>query len=269
MSAGVDVEVLATGYQLAEAPRVDADGGVWFTDALGGGIHRWSPDGVEVVVPKRRGVGGLALHADSGVVCGGRDLRHVRPGEPDRVLWSPPEEVRVINDLCAIPGGAIVFGVLRFLPFAAEDPVPGEFRHLDADHECIYVTDILWANGCGVDEARSCIYFCDYANGNVWCRDPEGVRLLATTPNGHADGLAVDAEGGVWVAAGDRGSVIRFTPDGALADEVHIGGFVASLAFDGADAMYVTTAAAGGGTEGSLLRLPAPVPGPRHLLATV
>src|SRR3712207_7843375 len=49
-------EVLADGYQLAEAPRVADDGSVFFTDVLGGGVYRWTAgEGVDVVVPKRRG----------------------------------------------------------------------------------------------------------------------------------------------------------------------------------------------------------------------
>ena len=63
----MNIEVLADGYQLVEAPRADGHGAVWFTDVLGGGIHRWSDGRVDTVVPKRRGVGGLALHADQAV----------------------------------------------------------------------------------------------------------------------------------------------------------------------------------------------------------
>ena len=52
-------EVLATGYQLAEAPTIDHDGTLVFSDVLGGGVYRWNgSDNVATVVPKRRGVGG-------------------------------------------------------------------------------------------------------------------------------------------------------------------------------------------------------------------
>src|SRR3712207_9300667 len=95
-------EVLADGYQLAEAPRVADDGSVFFADVLGGGVYRWTAgEGVDVVVPKRRGVGGLALHADGGVVCGGRDLVHVAPDGTNRVLFDLPDGVPGFNDLCA------------------------------------------------------------------------------------------------------------------------------------------------------------------------
>ena len=52
------MEELLSGYSLLEGPTVDAEGGVYFSDVIKGGVYRWSPDGVEQVVPKRRGVGG-------------------------------------------------------------------------------------------------------------------------------------------------------------------------------------------------------------------
>src|SRR5262245_53505358 len=81
------METLAFGYGLAEAPRVDEQGRLYFSDVLGGGVYRWSPDGtVATVVPKRRGVGGLVLHADGGLVVTGRDVVHVRDGESRPLL---------------------------------------------------------------------------------------------------------------------------------------------------------------------------------------
>ena len=42
-------------------------------------MYHLAPDGaLATLVPKRRGVGGIALHAEGGVVCSGRDLIHVR-----------------------------------------------------------------------------------------------------------------------------------------------------------------------------------------------
>jgi sugar lactone lactonase YvrE len=63
------MEAIAWGYTFLEAPRADGEGRLYFSDIIAGGVYRWSPDGtVETVIPKRRGVGGLVLHADGGVV---------------------------------------------------------------------------------------------------------------------------------------------------------------------------------------------------------
>src|SRR5256885_2087669 len=39
------METIAYGYGLVEAPRVDENGNLYFSDALGGGVYRRSPDG--------------------------------------------------------------------------------------------------------------------------------------------------------------------------------------------------------------------------------
>jgi sugar lactone lactonase YvrE len=267
-------EVLADGYVLAEAPRVDADGNVFFTDALGGGVHRWSPtEGVDVAaVPERRGAGGLALHRDGGFVVSGRDLTHVAPDGTARVVFDRPEGVIGFNDICALPTGALLAGALRYRPFAGDPPVPGEFWHVDANgvgagagDASIDVPDIEWANGCGasVDPPRT--YACDYSSGRIWMRDPDGLHLFATTPNGEVDGLALDDEGCVWVALASDGRIARYQLDGTLDAVLDVEGvdFVTSLAFDG-DTLYVTTT-----QPGQLLRAAAPIPGPRHFETTL
>jgi gluconolactonase len=58
--------------------------------------------------------------------------------------------------------------------------------------------------------------------------------VFCEVPRGSADGLAVDAEGGVWVALGDAGAVARFGADGTLDELVQMpAGFVSSLSFGG------------------------------------
>jgi gluconolactonase len=93
------MERVASGYGLAEAPVAAPDGGVYFSDVLGGGVYHFSPRTGEVatVVAKRRGVGGMVLHADGGLVMTGRDVVHVLNGQ-DRTLYSDPD-VADFNDV--------------------------------------------------------------------------------------------------------------------------------------------------------------------------
>jgi len=87
------METVAAGFGLVEAPRADAAGNVYFSDVTQGGVYRLAPDGARsTVVPKRRGIGGLVLHADGGVVVSGRDVVHVRDGE--RRAWTFPASWR-------------------------------------------------------------------------------------------------------------------------------------------------------------------------------
>ena len=244
-------ETLAHGFALAEGPCVDDQGGVYFSDVVNGGVHRWSEaDGVVTVVPKRRGVGGIVLHADGGVVVSGRDVSHVRDQET-RTLFSAPEGVTGFNDITADSDGRVYAGALRFKPFAGESPVPGEVWLIYREQEAMpFFGGIEWPNGIGLSPDGGTVYTCDYASGELLAHlavavSPATPDVLARSPAGSADGLAVDGLGGVWVALGQGGGIARFEPDGSLDHILDVpASFVSSCCFGGPDMrdLYVTTA---------------------------
>lgn len=245
------MEALAWGYGLVEAPCVDEHGAVYFSDVLEGGVHRWSPGGsaafpVETVIPKRRGVGGMCLHADGGLVVSGRDLVHVRDGESRTLLEL--DGVTGFNDLTVGPEGEVYVGALRFKPFAGEHPVAGEVWRVAAPGEAREVVGgIRWANGIGLSPDGRVLYACDFASGEVIaCELATGQRrVFARTASGDADGLAVDVEGAIWVALGSGGGVGRFSASGEPEEVLDVpAGFVSSLCFGGPDGrdLYITTA---------------------------
>jgi sugar lactone lactonase YvrE len=83
-------------------------------------------------------------------------------------------------------------------------------------------------------------------------------RTFAEMPAGSADGLAVDQEGGVWVALGAADYVARFNPDGSLERKFDVPAtFVSSLCFGGPDMrdLYITTG------DGKLRRGRSDIPG--------
>ena len=266
------METLAFGYGLAEAPRVDAAGNLYFSDAIEGGVYRRTPEGtLSVVVPRRRGVGGLVLHAEGGVVITGRDVSHVRGGET-RVLLTV-EGVLGFNDLTTDAAGRVFVGSLRSSALQSEERVPGELWRIDGAGQAVEVyRDVAFANGVGFSPDERTIYHSNYSEGVVLAHDltADGVavkrRVFARLPRGNPDGLAVDETGGVWVALGAGGGIARFTPGGKLDHVLAVPApFVASLCFGGADRrdLYVTTS---GNTEhperrGTIFRTRADVPG--------
>ena len=270
------MEALAWGYGLVEAPCVGADGSVYFSDVLGGGVHRWSPGGtVETVLPKRRGIGGMLLHADGGLVVSGRDVAHVKDGQTRTLLAL--EGVTGFNDMAADSKGRIYVGTLRFRPFAGEHPVPGEVWRIDSEDEAVeLLAGIDWANGIGFSPDGATLYACDFARGEVVAFEPAtgGRRVFARSPSGDADGLAVDVDGGVGVALGTGGGVGRFSREGTLDEVVDVpAGFVSSLCFGGEDMrdLYVTTAdnTQDPDRQGTLFRTRLDVPGLPVAAATV
>jgi sugar lactone lactonase YvrE len=232
------VRTLAEGFVLAEAPVAGPDGELYFSDAVAGGAHRIDPDGtVTVVIPKRRGIGGMALHRDGGLVVTGRTVQHGH----SELLGAQPG-VTGFNDMGVAPDGTIWAGALTFNPMAGEQPAPGAlFKGLAR----IETPAVRWPNGIGFSPDGTTAYLADFAEGTIHAGPVDGaLEPWAQSPRGSADGLAVDEEGGVWVALGPGAGVARFTPDGAVDQILDIDAdFVSSVCFAGED-LVITTATA-------------------------
>jgi gluconolactonase len=232
----VEWEVVAEGFRLAEAPTIDVDGSLLFSDVLGGGIHRLNADGtVTEVVPKRRGVGGIAIHADGGIVCSGRDVVHVHDGETRTVLHV--DGVAGWNDICTDADGRVYAGALRFAVFDPNaEEVPGELWRVGAGP---VIADVVHANG--VATADDIIFLSDTRRRVLIVLDQGRRREIDVSELGHPDGLALDEHGAIWLAL-VSGGIARLTPEGQLdARYEPPSSFTTSLCFKGRD-LYATTA---------------------------
>jgi gluconolactonase len=214
-----------------------------------GGVHHWSPDGtVEVVVPKRRGIGGLVLHADGGLVVAGRDVSHFGAGEPRRLLELPG--VVGFNDMITDARGRVYVGSLRSPALTDQPRVPGELWRIDGPGRATEVyADVPFANGVGFSPDGKTIYQSDYDSRVVLAHDLGGDgrglnrRILARVP-ANPDGLCVDSAGTLWVALAGGGGVARLLPSGEPDGILEIpASFVSSVCFGGADGrdLFVTT----------------------------
>jgi sugar lactone lactonase YvrE len=232
-------------HGLVEAPRDDDAGALLYTDILQGGVYRVRGDAApQTVVPKRRGVGGQLLHADGGLVISGRTVIHTRDAE-DRELLSI-EGVHGFNDMISDDAGAVYVGALRFKPFLGEKPRPTEVWRIDGDCDASVAADgIDWPNGIGFSPDGARMYVSDTAHGVVRVFEAgstEGAEFARIAP-GAVDGLAVDEDGGVWVALGDAG-IARFDAQGELDGIASVpSNFVSSLCFGGPDCrnVFITT----------------------------
>jgi sugar lactone lactonase YvrE len=240
------IEALAgREHGILEAPRLLGDGTVLFTD-LTGGVFELAPGAAEptLLVPKRKGVGGLAPNRDGGVVITGRTVVHVR-GEEQRELFAR-EDVKGFNDLHVLPDGGVLVGAMRYAPMAGEEPVPGEVWHLPAGggEPALVAAGVTWPNGIGTSPDGSRLYVSDTAAAVVRSFElgagPGAGEIFATMPEGVADGLMVDIEGDVWVALGTS-NIARFDASGTLLETVAVASpFVASLAGHGRDVVIAT-----------------------------
>lgn len=238
------IETLAYGYGLIEGPRPAPDGSLYFSDVHGGGVRRLHADGsIELVVPKRRGVGGIALHADGGLVISGKNICHVRDGVT-RVLYAR-DDVGGFNDLHTDAAGRVYVGSLRDDPFStAAERRTGDAYRIDADGQVVTLYDgVGLSNGIGFSPDGRRMYHADTVSTGIVAHDFDdgnivagSRRMFATLTRGMPDGLAVDTEGGVWVASYGGGCVTRFAPDGSFDRHIDVPAReVTSLCFAGTD----------------------------------
>ncbi len=240
--------VLARPHGLLEGPRLSAQGEAVYSDVIGGGVWGCSTAGaIREILPRRRGVGGIVPHCDGGWVISGRNVIHLLADGEQREILSG-DQVCGYNDLGTARDGALLAGVLRFRPFAGDYPRPGQLVRIDADAQIEVLTEeIIWPNGIGVSPDGHTIYVSDYAGGVVLAVPAQGggVSEFCASPRGSADGLAVDIEGGVWVALGEGGGIARFLADGELDGVMDVpANFVSSVSFGGAGMHEVLIATA-------------------------
>ncbi len=244
------LETIASGYGLLEGPRVDDAGNLYFSDVTNGGVYcRTSGGEISTVVPRRRGVGGIALHADGGLVISGKNVCHVKDGTT-RILFQR-DDIPGFNDLFTDSQGRILVGALRSDPFALKSQVPGELWRIEAEDSVVEMYgDVGITNGIGFSPDNSKIYHSDSAPRHIILHDVSADgqmsnrRVFATTP-GVPDGLAVDEDGYVWVAVYEGGCALRYTPDGVEDRRIEVPAkAVTSLCFGGSDRrdLYIVTA---------------------------
>jgi sugar lactone lactonase YvrE len=249
-------ETLATGYCFLEAPRADGEG-LWFSDIMLGGLYHWQPGrGVERHLPERRHIGGIAINEDGAIICGG----------PDGLAWFDPATGRSgtlldsiggrqigVNDMLPDGRGGLIFGTLTTADAdAATAATNSLYRHDPDGRTTLLASGLKIANGIGLSPDGRRLYHNESLVG-TFAYEVHGDGSLGEPQlfwaSGDGDGLAVDAEGGIWIASFAGGEIVRLLPDGSVERRIAMPHkVVSSLCFGGTDwrDLYVTT----GGNEG-------------------
>jgi sugar lactone lactonase YvrE len=261
------VERLADiGGQLLEGPCWDAGAArVLLVDIKGRQLlaHDWASAElrrIDVDVP----CSAWLLRASGGTVAAGRaGLRAVGPDGLGELLVEIEADVpgNRSNDAKCDPAGRLWYGTM------AEDEKEGagSLYRIDADHGVTAVlTGVTISNGLGWSPDGGRMYYVDSPTRRVDVLDydveaghAENRRPLVDVSfvAGVPDGLAVDSEGGLWVAFHDGHVVCRFGPDGTHDETLRMpAARPTSCAFAGTglDRLVITTAAAPDGSGGDL-----------------
>lgn len=236
-----------------------ADGCVWFVDIKNPTVHRWRwsdgataswamPELVGFVVP--RAAGGFVLGLKSGLALW-------TPGaEPERWLAVDADRPENrLNDGTTDTAGRLWFGSMD----DREAEATGRLWRLDPAGPAASPQDgpYVVTNGPAISPDGGTLYHTDTVGRTIWAFDLDPTtgalsnrRAFARfgDGDGYPDGMATDAEGGLWVCHWGGGRVTRFRPDGSRDRAIAVPApQVTKCAFAGPrlDRLVVTTAAIG------------------------
>jgi len=251
---------------LGEGPCWEPDeGALYWTDIPAHQVHRLAADGTHTAWDTGQPVGAIVPRAGGGMALAAKDgfwaldpgrgqlalLAHVEADVPDNRM----------NDGACDKAGRFFAGTMA----EDESPGAGTLYRFDPDRGVTAVLhDVSISNGIGwsLDESR--MYYVDSLTHSVDVFDYDttsgaiGNRRVFAAVGGDGvapDGLAVDADGCVWVALWGGSALVRYGPDGRLRQTLEIpAANVTCCAFGGADlaTLYITTAAGPGAGGGAL-----------------
>lgn len=269
-------EAIAHGFEFIEAPRVSPDGDIWFSDLSGRGVYRVRPGHeVEAMLPERQWVGGILFDESGHVLCSGRDgIVALDPatGETATLLSEiEGEPVIAVNDMEGDGRGGFFAGTIDFVSIfeTGRTPSPGKLFHVSvAGDVTVLRRDVFASNGIALSPCGEWLYHSETSRG-IW-RYPLGAdgmpgqgSLIVELPD--SDGLAADAQGGLWVACWETGRLLHYDAQGAC---VHEHTFpqphIVSLDFGADDPSFLTISTGGNADHphaGAVLRMKVDVPG--------
>jgi sugar lactone lactonase YvrE len=149
----------------------------------------------------------------------------------------------------------VYVGSLRVDPFGdGTDRTPGDAYRIDAPGEAVTLyTGVGLSNGIGFSPDGRRLYHVDSTLSGILVHEidesgevvADSGAVFATVDKATPDGLAVDTDGGVWVALYGRGCVARFDQFGTIDRRVAVPAkAVTSLCFSGEynDELIIVTA---------------------------
>lgn len=233
---------------------------VWYSDVIAGGVHGVGRDGSTTAFNQdRMWTGGIMMNEDGAVLSSGQG----------GIMWNHPDTgasgwlireiagqpINGINEMVADGHGGLFCGTVDLEMVIAGQPTrPASIYHIAADGTARIAADGLgFANGIMLSaDGRQLFYNDTFDAVYVFDVSPDlelsnRRRLLAKD---NCDGMALDAEGNLWITGYSSGEIVRMRPDGALLDPIATpAGGITQVRFGGPDMrdFWITTVAADAG----------------------
>ncbi|MBV9515814.1 MAG: SMP-30/gluconolactonase/LRE family protein [Mycobacteriaceae bacterium] len=227
-----DVTALVTGRFFLEGPRW-RDGALYVSDMHGDAVLRVTEDGDVSTVVELEQPSGLGWLPDGSLLISSMTRRAVLRFDGSHLAVHGDLSslaTHEINDMCVDRHGHAFVGQFGFEFFGGGTPAPAALLRVDPDGSvCAVADDLQFANGMAITADQStllvaeslaqCITGFDLAgdgslsNRRVWAP-------LAVFP----DGIAIDADDAVWVAAPASDRFVRVIAGGEVTATVETPG---------------------------------------------
>ncbi|MEO6092210.1 MAG: SMP-30/gluconolactonase/LRE family protein [Novosphingobium sp.] len=252
---------VASGIYLEGLAVDDLRDTIWYSDVIAGGIHGVKPDGAKVASfnEGRMWTGGVTVNADGSVLStgeGGIKWNNPETGKSgwllDTIEGAP---INGINEMIPDGTGGIFFGTNDIeMVIQGGETRPTALYRLTVAREVIKLADgIGFTNGIAYDAERHRFY-CNDTFHCTWVFDVAADLTLANKraflQKEDVDGMALDAEGNVWITGFRSNFLTRLRADGTELPRVETpAGAITQLRFGGADLrdIYFNSVPADGG----------------------
>lgn len=220
---------------------------IWYSDVIAGGIHGIKPDGTKVASfnEGRMWTGGVMMNEDGSVLStgeGGIMWNNPQTGRSgwllDRIEGKP---INGINEMVPDGEGGIFFGTNDIeMVIKGEATRPTELWRLTADRELIKLAEgIGFTNGLAYDAERRRFY-CNDTFHCTWVFDVGPGLTLSNKrrliEKEDVDGMALDAEGTLWITGFRSNFFTRVSADGTQLARVETpAGSITQIRFGGSD----------------------------------
>lgn len=257
-------EVVADDLGFTEGPTWLPDGNLAVTSITHGKVYVIGSDGIIGEFDPGGGPNGLAVMADGSLLVTQNGGIFGAPGRVDPGIQKISDgRVEYLlrghglgapNDLCFGPDGRLYITD----PRGEADPGdpstvhPGRIWRYDLEQgklELLY-EGIQFPNGIRFGRDGQSLFVAETATRRVLRFEVEadeirGPNVFCEVQGSYSDGLCLDTDGNVWVAATFAGNIQVFDPDGKMVDQFDCGenSLVTSCCFGGPDGrtLYVTT----------------------------
>lgn len=229
-----EFQQLASGIYLEGLAVDQARNTVWCSDVVGGGLHGVGLDGkIKTLNPERMWTGGVMMNHDGSVLSSGQG----------GIMWNNPDTgksgwlineidgapINGINEMAPDGTGGIFFGTVDIdRVIEGADTRPTRLYRLTAEREVILLAEgIGFTNGIMYDAGRQ-VFYCNDTFNRTWAFDVNNDFTLTNKrpffERDDVDGMALDAEGNVWITGFHHGTLARVAPDGSLLADVETPG---------------------------------------------